>query len=378
MNANTQKIVHRIVNLVKVEYIYHFVTGEEENRLEWILVLYPEGTLNLQQDQKEVISKILEDRSGCVIRFYSLQYALRQLREGNLFFLRVYDGSNLVYNHTEDTPESLMDDISPEEALQCAESRFKRDIDRVKAFKAGAGFYADKKDFSQALFMIHQAMELGLRLIEIMLVGKERVCHNIQDHLKYIKTFIPELDSPFSDGEDSLLRLLNSAYKGVRYDNDIKVSEAQITLLNKKAKKLIQDISNLFDQHLQSIRYRFSEILETSDNFYSSKQLRETRERIKELLQKTFFKHDQNSSQVYYKGHLPISSPQEVLDGISSLIALCIMALHNTDNSEPSMNTHLKRVLEMAVTLLPYEAMQCLEELVGNDNIDKHIPSISP
>ncbi|RAV29307.1 hypothetical protein [Sinomicrobium soli] len=381
MNANIQKIVNRITNLIRTEYIYYFETGTGEAHLKWLLVLYPEGALSLQQDQKELISGMLENQSGYVLRLYSLQYALRQLQEGNLFFLRVYDKSNLVYSKSEEPLEHLMDDLTPVQALERAESRFDRDYNRVGAFNEGALFYVEREDFSQALFMTHQVMELGSRLMEIMLVGKEKVCHDIRDHLKHLSVFVPEFELPFDlGGETALVRLLDSAYKEVRYGNDIQVSEAQITLLKGKSEKMLKHISKLFHKHLEAIRDRFAEVMEESDGFCSPEQVRKTREKIKRLLKKKFFKYTPDSDRIYHRGRLPLNRPQDVLFGVSSLIKVCIMALHTMESDEhtyiPFPNIHLKSVLEMAVELLPYEEVEYIEDLIGVDNIDEHIPSV--
>src|SRR5690606_34647437 len=100
----------------------------------------------------------------------------------------------------------------------------------------------------QTAFMLHQAFELAYRAAERLAMGREKVCHGIGKHQKYIFPFIPELGRVFSAKKEldvSLLHLLDMAYREVRY-RAYDVPPEHITVLQAKLEQVLAIVDNEF------------------------------------------------------------------------------------------------------------------------------------
>ncbi|MGS2761479.1 HEPN domain-containing protein [Sinomicrobium sp. M5D2P9] len=373
-----QEILAKITTLIDTQYIYASDTGEGEEVKKLILVLFPEEALPRQKDHSSIIAQILGDQEDFLLRLYTLQYTEKQIREGNLFFLRICQDANLVYKNEKRYLKPPSEGIDIGKALAVVGRRFEMEYTKIKAFREGVDFYCDKEDYSQAAFMLHQSVELSFRLVEILMTGKEKICHSIAEHQKYLRDFVPLLGVLFNtemEKEYRLLQLLDRAYKEVRYGYNYQINKEDLQLALEKYEILQTVVRELFNTGIKT--YKDNEVSSQSKErepplsqtvSLSAEEKDAVKKRIELLIEKKFYKYRQSSKRVYYKAELLLDSPLDVLFGVSSLVKVCVMALEYPEYDlsgtirQPYMD--IKAALEFAVQLMPYDEMECLNEIM--------------
>ncbi|MBC9798082.1 HEPN domain-containing protein [Sinomicrobium weinanense] len=376
MNTSIQEAINRLTNLLEAQYIYASAmpAGKEERTL--LVVLLKEGDPGLSEDVVSLTGKVFREHTGFLLRVYSLPYAERLIREGNLFFIRICQTKNLVYRHPEQHAPAPAKDMDQELALAAAKRNFDSGMARARAFREGAVFFEKKEDYSQAAFMLHQSVELGFRLAELEAMGKEKICHSITGHRKYVKVFIPELYTLFNpekEEENNLLQLLDHAYKGVRYSRDFSITPEQLAHISVKSEKQLAILEKLFNPEGGEI-YGTKSINKEKAGERSSENTLEEFQNIKQGLQKLvagkFFKLRPGSPRTFYKSDFMFDGPADVLYNVSGLIKVCIVALGDSGDSfselVPQPHINIRSALEFALQLLPYEEMEYLDDLIKN------------
>ncbi|MGS2739341.1 hypothetical protein [Sinomicrobium sp. M5D2P17] len=377
-NTALQKILSKITTLIDAQYIYTSDTGKGEDMKKLILILFPEEALPRQNDHSAIIADILEGQEGFLLRLYTLEYMQKQMCEGNLFFIRICQSPNLVYRNEGQNMKPLSENIDMEKALATAKKRFETDCVKIKAFREGTDFYYDKEDYPQTAFMLHQSMEISFRLVEILVTGKEKICHSIAEHQKYIQHFFPQLGvlfDPENQYENRVLQLLDRAYKEVRYGYNYQISTEELLFMQGKFKVLQTALRELFDTGITACRVdkNASQPRKKAPSLphttpLSAEERDEVKRRIEKLIENKFYKYQQNSESVYYRAGFLLDNPLDVLFGVSSLVKVCIMALEYPEYDlsgfirQPYID--IKAALEFAVQLMPYEEMECFNEIM--------------
>ena len=245
--AEIQEVVSRISNLPDVQYVYHSQVEIKGERKPLLLILLSEGGSGLPDDLVPLMYRLFREHTGFLFRTYALAFAERQLRLGNLFFIRTCGHANLVYSLPGLHLLPLTEGMDMDRALEVAKGRFQREYTKAVDFKEGALFYVGRGNYAQAAFMLHQAIELAYRLAEMLAIGKEKICHSIAAHQKYINPFIPELGTLFNTEKETIvLQRLDDAYKGVRYGMDYRVSPEQVQRIYAKSEIQLTIVHQLF------------------------------------------------------------------------------------------------------------------------------------
>jgi len=253
MNDRDGILIERINAAVDTDLIYAYTS--ENNKVqntEWLI--FPS-----KADGKEMGER-LHLLNGIFSAFPSANFRLLKLKEiekaiakGSLFFERTLTIDHLRYERVEYMHIGL-EKYKPEGLLTSTIAQnFHEEMDRSLQFKSGAHFYFDHKNYGQAAFMIHQAIELMYRTAEWLLMGVDKKTHSIRLHQLYIANFAPTLGSLFStpDGNASALIMhLDQAYLAVRYENDYDISESDLHQLFLKTDEMKDMILALFEESL--------------------------------------------------------------------------------------------------------------------------------
>lgn len=369
MNTAVQEVVNQIADLFKPQYIYagNMPVGEEDKTL--LLVVTEDKATGTPDDRAPVTGKVLEAHTGFLFRLYPQSYVIQQLWEGNLFFLRACVPDNLAYSRPGQHIAAPANGMDMAQALAASRKRFSAELDKVRAFREGAAFFTEKEDYPQAAFMWHQAVELAYRLAELLVMGKEKICHSIAGHQKYIQEFSPELATLFNpedEKESALLQLLDQAYKGVRYGKDYRVTKTQLDVMADKAETLQERVQQLFNTQVKALKSTMDRT--SCPRVIGQKEEQEIKGKIKKLVADKFYKYRPDSEKIFYKTNFMLDSPLDVLFGVSSLIKVCVMALkHSHDGYSPIVPepyVNIRMALEFALQLLPYDEIECLEEIM--------------
>lgn len=359
MRPTTQSIIQKLIETlsVKAVFVIPFI-GEEEKKL--FLIIKQDTDSNPVS-----VAELFQGHPQFVYRIYEETYAIEQLKEGNVFFLRGLLQKHLKYGAI----KTLNPDLDFGEAFKKAADLFNKEHNKALDFQDGATFYIEKENYPQAAFMLHQAIELAFRTVELITMGKEKICHGIAYHQKYIQSFVPELGGLFStanEEEAQLLDLLDTAYRNVRYDRDYKISLESIKSLQDKVGKISKITEDEFTK-----RYTYCKKLLASTPKEKRLSVEEITTSLKELLNRKYHKMGNNTKTPYYRTDIVVEDPLEVFYTVTNLLKVCVLAAEGTDGysskviSQPYVN--IRNVLEFAIQLLPYEEMECLEQLIKSN-----------
>ncbi|HLR50968.1 MAG TPA: hypothetical protein VK076_10355, partial [Candidatus Sphingobacterium stercoripullorum] len=140
--------------------------------------------------------------------------------------------------------------------------------EKVEEFKEGYYHFKEKEQYSLASFMLHQAMELTYRHLEVLLVGKEKNTHSVQTHHKYMKKISSMYHGVFEEEgyEDFMLLLaLEDIYGASRYEDNFKVDPKVLDKLEVKMESLHVHADQIFQQMLISIEQLYTKHLKSID-----------------------------------------------------------------------------------------------------------------
>ncbi|MGS2761832.1 HEPN domain-containing protein [Sinomicrobium sp. M5D2P9] len=366
MKLSVQQIIDKIVNLLEVQYIYLSkvqVKGEEKPLL---LILWKEGSSGLSDDLAPLVHRVFQEHTDVLFRTYALSFAERQLREGNLFFIDACKPENLKYSIPGQHLPTLTEGMDMQKALEVAKDRFQKEYSKAVDFKEGALFYIKKSNYTQAAFMLHQSIELAYRLTELLAIGKEKVCHSIANHQKYIRAFIPELGALFHPEEETaLLQLLDDAYKGVRYGTNYQISPEQKDKIYTKSEAQLAIVKELFNTKWEACKNEAAEKKKENSSI-SLKGNHKIKEKIQRLTEMKLNKL--NSGKLYYKADFLVNGPADVLYDAVGIIKVCIIALEYADGKFsdliPQPHINIQTALEHALQLFPFEEIECMEEIL--------------
>ena len=365
MKLSVQQIIDKIVNLLEVQYIYLSkvtIKGEEKPLL---LILWQEGSSGLSDDLAPLVHRVFQEHTDILFRTYALSFAGRQLWEGNLFFIEACKPENLKYSIPGQHLPALTEGMDMGKALEIAKDRFQKEFTKAADFKEGSLFYIKKDNYVQAAFMLHQSIELAYRLTELLAIGKEKVCHSIANHQKYIKAFIPELGALFHPEEETaLLQLLDNAYKGVRYGVDYRITPEQVDEIQTKSEAQLTIVKDLFNGKWEACKKEKEKKKENPATPLKNND--EIGGKIQRLAEMKLDK--MSSGKLYYKTDFLVNGPADILYDVAGIMKVCIIALEYADGKYsdliPQPHINVQTALKHALQLLPFEEMECLEEIL--------------
>lgn len=357
MEQEEQRIIEQLVETLPVRAIY-VIPFLKEPEKQLFLILCSEGTI--PKGPSGLSAQFFQSHPQYVYRIYKERYALEQWNEGNIFFLQALSPKYLEYGSIP------VFTISFEQALKRAQSTFAKECAKVLSFREGATFYLQKENYSLAAFMLHQAIELSFRVVELITIGKEKICHKIMDHQKYVQYFMPELGYLFSevkDKERQLLILLDMAYQGVRYGRDYKIDHDAFELLQVKLARILEIAQQEFN-----CRYEYCK--DVLPPVYSAEP--EIRDKIEQIMNRKLRPLGTHPQKWYYKAEFRVNGVADILYDVAGMLKVCIAALDYGDSMEhkliPQPQVNVQTTLEHILQLLPLEEIEMLEEIINSYN----------
>jgi len=133
-----------------------------------------------------------------------------------------------------------------------------REQQKIDEFKEGYYHFSVRAKYSLASFMLHQAIELTYRYIELLLVAKERITHSIRCHHRYLKEISSIYAGVFDEDDHNdivLLQVLEDIYRSTRYEDNFEIDldtlkrlEVKMEALHSNAEQIFEGIIALFEQ----------------------------------------------------------------------------------------------------------------------------------
>lgn len=359
---------------------YYFITAFVDANIEPV----PNEFINL-------ITKIEKEYPDFKIRIYTEATSEIALERGSLYFTEHCCLGFTLFANSEG--EIIMDyqSLALNALLKRAIRYFNSETHKINAFVKAADELIAEKQFGIAAFNLHQAFELTFRLIEQICLGKNKITHSIISHIKYCAPFFPKL-KPFSEvskmDNNELLLLLEHAYSVARYGDEYQISEAQVGNIRAEFNGFIKEVETLYNKHLNYCRQQINgtdhkddETLKIETINDSSKEDAPTeplkddliKAKINQLIHKKQYKLKPDAVESFYKTEFMITGLTDVLYDIASIMKVCIITLEYSDGYFnkliPEPNINVRTALEHILQLLPFEEMECLEEIIKENGL---------
>lgn len=371
-NFHGEHVINRLITILEVKYIYITDSAFEDNNKVLLIVILEGNSSSLTKELSSMVVKIFQEETDFLYRIFSFEYAQRQIKEENLFFVHGCTWDKLIYQNPDAEQDSFHEFHIPQNTLNNVQLTFEKERYKMASFLDGATFYIEKNNLSHAAYMLHQNIELWFRYAALFIMGKERKSHSVKELQTYISAFASELGNLFNteiEEEQSLLRLLDDAYISTRYENNYHVNLKQINRILEKANKIESITTLLFKNRLDActklvVNPREINIPKAQCSLPNDTEMFNF---IKSLSAKDFsalkpypFKKRHYTIGIVTKGYLETSFM------ISNLLKVCIIAMeadYCSTRSIPEPEHNIKEVLGYILDIIPHNEMELLDTL---------------
>lgn len=196
---------------------------------------------------------ILETSVEGIKDHYSLLFANeleKQLDAGNLFYSCFCTTENAVYDGSQSSfPLTLNKRL--QKVIKNTSTEFYCGYNRAQAFFQGANFYFDHSNYSMSLFMLHQAIEQGLRSIISSICNQDVRTHSLMELKQHLKKCAPNLQWFFSEINERLITLIEGSYSGCRYINNYRVEKTDVEFLIEIVDRFLAELKETFESMLE-------------------------------------------------------------------------------------------------------------------------------
>src|SRR5690606_31215790 len=151
------------------------------------------------------------------------------IRGGNLFLFTSCQPQKLIYKKENSEFVPIPDNFDFTKCQELAADLKNREQQKIDEFKEGYYHFKETGKHSLASFMLHQAVELTYRYLELLLVAKERITHSIRCHHLYLKEISSIYAGVFDEddhGDIVLLQILEEIYRSTRYEDYFEIDSA--------------------------------------------------------------------------------------------------------------------------------------------------------
>lgn len=195
------------------------------------------------------------------LQYHVLCYVAFQVKSnialGSIFLLSSCQPHKLIYKKKNSQFSPFPKKLDLEKFKETAFTLQKRKQKKIEEFKNAYYYFKEKEQLGLASFMLHQAMELSYRYLELMIVAKKPRRHSIVSHHRYLKKISSACSQVFDENDHKdayLLRVLEGIYSGARYENDFHIKVETLLLLELKMEFLIKKTIEVIDHFNSSFK----------------------------------------------------------------------------------------------------------------------------
>ncbi len=250
-----RSILQTIISLVEVDQL--FLLGSDETAPHYDLLLLlaqPPACFPTLQSQ---LTNACEKFGGVTLSLDTTLEIKKLLLAGSLFFQRLLSSSAPIYESHKGTRYGgtryggtpIPVPAESPSLFMKAQKTFELYQGRAQAFLSAARLSLQAGLFSQSLFLLHQASEQALQALLESLTGKRLSSHNLPYLLRLSRRFSPLLFEVFAQ-EKRLLKTLQKAYVGARYDPAFCGSEEDTRALLLRVEELLLRLAQVFESYL--------------------------------------------------------------------------------------------------------------------------------
>lgn len=258
---NLENIVSKITSKYNIEQIYLNTYDRDILSYELIILVSNKYVKTLGDLVPKIVNTIREYPQYKIMCYVAFQ-AKDKVREGNLFLFTSCQPQKLIYKKENSEFVPIPESFDFTKCKELAIDLKNREQQKIDDFKEGYYHFSEKGKYSLASFMLHQAVELTYRYLELLLVAKERVTHSIRCHHLYLKEISSIYAGVFDEDDHDdivLLQVLEDIYRSTRYEDNFEIAPEMLKRLESKMEALHRNGVQIFEHIISSFEKNHTE-----------------------------------------------------------------------------------------------------------------------
>lgn len=212
---------------------------------------------------RERCERLLTKMEDHQFKFYNTREVQSRINDGlGCLYLNCLPG-NRIYLNPEHKNTVALPPLTASALAEQTEAYIKKEKDKIIAFMEGYHLYYGKDIYTNAAFMLHQALEISLRVAQKLLLGIEERSHSLKQNIDFFRPYDSVLSTLISTKEEEqAINRLTESYTGSRYRNNFTMDLQKIEFCKDIANRVLVWIVDYKEELLQEIEKKFSSIQE--------------------------------------------------------------------------------------------------------------------
>ena len=259
MNTELEKHFETIFNYFIVDEI--FLWTYNRNGIAQTIVQVHTHNKQRSSTLRERCERALRPTEGYHFSFYNTKEVQSRINDGLGRLHLNCQPKNRIYVNPEPINTIILPDISIEQLLEQTRDYIKREKDKIIAFMEGYNLYYSKENYPNAAFMLHQTLEISLRVAQKLLLGVEERSHSLKQNIDFFRPYDTILSTLISNKEEEqAINRLTESYTGSRYKNNFTMELEKIEFCKTIADRILLWIADYERELLQEIEEKLSPI----------------------------------------------------------------------------------------------------------------------
>lgn len=210
-----QTATEKLLTCLTASTIYYSFEFLPEGKEIQITILIDKGHWQVERELFPIASSTFQNYPEFGFALFSCDYAEDALRKGNLYFLQHCTLGKFAYANCEIDHPVYLDEAVVMLSVRRAKKLFKRSTNRINSILYDFSRCLEYENVTEALFILHRALELLFKQASTLLKGKALVSKSIAIQQDNLRQLAPEMGSLFNteNTEDyELLVMLDDNY----------------------------------------------------------------------------------------------------------------------------------------------------------------------
>ncbi|MFD2554346.1 HEPN domain-containing protein [Sphingobacterium tabacisoli] len=212
---------------------------------------------------RERCQRALQPMEDHYFTFYNTKEVQSRINDGLGRLYLNCQSRNRIYVNPEPINTVILPVLSSDELLEQTRAYIKREKDKITAFMEGYHLYYSKENYPNAAFMLHQALEISLRVAQKLLLGVEERSHSLKQNIDFFRPYDSVLSTLISTKEEEqAINRLTESYTCSRYKNNFTMDLQKIEFCKDITDRTMTWIVDYEEELLQEIEEKLSSIQE--------------------------------------------------------------------------------------------------------------------
>lgn len=252
-------LIHDLTKRFQIEEIYQWTYQRNGKKYEMLHIhIKPCGRMRMGEI-RGVIARIVAEYIDVYFTLYYTKEVQHMIDQGMGRFFLICQPEHRIFQQEGLEQKIRLPQLSPSEIADKTFAYIEVEKQKGQSFLEGYQFYLARNNNAQAAFMLHQALELTLRIVLMALTGDEKHTHSHLEIIAHLKKF----DSKFTwldkkEKYKSALRKLDGAYFSPRYDQGFQANKEDLEAIHQLYEEMLSWVGEYQADLIQEIKHKLS------------------------------------------------------------------------------------------------------------------------